>query len=157
VGAQAWKSEQELRLLYDDHIRSLIQVGTETRVKRRVIQLDYAPFPLLVSLIRGAKATLFPSLYEGFGLPVLESMALGTAVLTSNTSSLPEVAGKAACMVNPYDTQAMAEAIRALDADPDFLSRLEAQGLEQAKLFSEEAYARRLQAMYQTVMERKKH
>jgi glycosyltransferase involved in cell wall biosynthesis len=62
VGAQAWKAEQELRLLDADHIKSLVQYGNETRVKRRVIQLDYAPFPLLVSLIRGAKATFFPSL-----------------------------------------------------------------------------------------------
>jgi glycosyltransferase involved in cell wall biosynthesis len=83
-------------------------------------------------------------------------MALGTAVLTSNTSSLTEVAGNAACMVDPYNTQAMAEAMRALDADEGWRHNLEAQGREQAKLFSEEAYAKRLQAVYQTVMDARK-
>lgn len=152
VGAQAWKSEQELRLLYDDHIKSLITHGSETRVKRRVIQLDYAPFPLLVSLIRGAKATLFPSLYEGFGLPVLESMLLGTPVLSSTTSSIPEVAGDAACLINPYDTQQMAEAIRALDANDALRAELSGKGIRQAKLFDEASYLQRLQAVYDRVV-----
>jgi len=152
VGAQAWKSEQELRLLYDDHIRSLVQIGAETRVKRRVIQLDYAPFPLLVSLIRGAKATLFPSLYEGFGLPVLESMLLGTPVLSSNVSSVPEVAGDAACLVNPYDTREMAEAIRNLDTSESYRAELSDKGIRQAGKFSEETYCKRLQSVYESVM-----
>lgn len=156
VGAQAWKSEQELRLLYDDHIRSLIHVGTETRVKRRVIQLDYAPFPLLVSLIRGAKATLFPSLYEGFGLPVLESMLVGTPVLSSNVSSIPEVAGDAACLVNPYDTREMAEAIRALDSNEAMRAELSDKGRRQAKQFDETSYQKRLDEVYGRVMKPKK-
>lgn len=152
VGAQAWKSEQELRLLYEDHIRSLIRVGDETRVKRRVIQLDYAPFPLLVSLIRGAKATLFPSLYEGFGLPVLESMMLGTPVLSSRRSSIPEVVGDAACLVDPYDTRAMAEAIRALDANVGYRTELSVRGKKQAEKFDESAYQKRLDAVYSRVI-----
>ncbi len=152
VGAQAWKSEQELRLLYDDHIRSLVTDGQETRVKRRVIRLDYAPFPLLVSLIRGAKATMFPSIYEGFGLPVLESMLLGTPVLSSAISSIPEVAGDAACLVDPYDTRAMAEAIRHLDADEQFRAALADKGIRQARLFDESNYQRRLADLYGRVM-----
>jgi glycosyltransferase involved in cell wall biosynthesis len=152
VGAQAWKSEQELRLLYDDHIRSLITDGRETRVKRRVIQLDYAPFPLLVSLIRGAKATMFPSIYEGFGLPVLESMLLGTPVLSSNVSSIPEVAGDAACLVDPYDTRAMAEAIRGLDSNEALRASLAERGIRQARLFDEQTYQRRLGELYARVM-----
>lgn len=151
VGAQAWKSEQELRLLYDDHIRSLIRVGDETRVKRKVVQLDYAPFPLLVSLIRGAKATLFPSLYEGFGLPVLESMMLGTPVLSSNRSSIPEVVGEAACLVDPYDTRQMAEAIRALDSNEALRADLSSRGVKQAQLFDEAAYRKRLEDLYSRV------
>jgi glycosyltransferase involved in cell wall biosynthesis len=152
VGAQAWKSEQELRLLYDDHIRTLITEGQETRVKRRVVRLDYAPYPLLVSLIRGAKATLFPSIYEGFGLPVLESMLLGTPVLSSNVSSIPEVAGDAACLVDPYDTRAMAEAIRNLDSDDHLRAALSNKGLRQARLFDEDNYQRRLADLYAQVM-----
>lgn len=149
LGAQAWKSEEELKLLYDDNIRSLVQVGNVTRVKQKVIQLAYAPFPLLVSLIRGAKATVFPSLYEGFGLPVLESMSLGTPVITSNTSSIPEVAGQAAIMVNPYDTRAIAQAIESVDNDEGLRTSLVARGYEQARLFSEEAYLARLASVYE--------
>lgn len=148
VGAQAWKSEEELKLLYDDNIRSLIQIGAETRVKRKVIQLSYAPFPLLVSLIKGAKATVFPSLYEGFGLPVLESMLLGTPVITSNTASIPEVAGNAAHMVNPYESREIANAIRRFDHDDDLRTDYAKRGLNQAKTFSEETYRDRLATVY---------
>ncbi|MBV8910251.1 MAG: glycosyltransferase family 4 protein, partial [Gammaproteobacteria bacterium] len=148
LGAQAWKSEEELKLLYDDNIRSLVQVGNVTRVKNKVIQLAYAPFPLLVSLIRGAKATVFPSLYEGFGLPVLESMSLGTPVISSNTASIPEVAGQAAVLVNPYDTRAIAQAIQSVNEDEGLRASLVARGHEQAKLFSEEAYLARLRTVY---------
>jgi len=155
VGAQAWKSEQELRLLYEDHIRSLVQIGSETRVKRKVIQLEYAPFPLLVSLIRGAKAVLFPSLYEGFGLPILESMLLGTPVLTSKTSAVPEVAGEAALLVNPYDPREIAEGVRALDANPGLREELSAKGRVQAGRFTERAYGDRLAAVYREVLNRR--
>lgn len=152
VGAQAWKSEEELRLLYDDNIRSLIQVGNETRYRSKVVQLNYAPFPLLVSLIRGAKATLFPSLYEGFGLPVLESMQLKTPVISSNTASIPEVAGDAAILVDPYDTAALTSAIRRLDADSGLRDELVRRGVEQSRKFSEDAYRERLRSVYDALI-----
>jgi glycosyltransferase involved in cell wall biosynthesis len=148
VGAQAWKSEEELKLLYDDNIRSLIQVGPEMRVKRKVIQLSYAPFPLLVSLIKGAKATVFPSLYEGFGLPVLESMLLGTPVITSNVSSIPEVVGNATCLLNPYESREIANAIRIIDQDDDLRFDYARRGLVQAKKFSQGCYQGRLESVY---------
>ncbi len=148
VGAQAWKSENELRLLYDDNIRILLRVGDETRVKKQVIQLSYVPYPLLVSLIRGAKATVFPSLYEGFGLPVLESMLLGTPVISATTSSIPEVAGEAALLVDPYDAGQICEAIRAVDADEGLRLSLAQKGIRQAQLFSQERYLERLKALY---------
>jgi len=68
----------------------------------RIRRYDYLPFGLLVSLIRGARATLLPSLYEGFGLPVLESMLLRTPVLASTAGSLPEIAGDAALLVGMH-------------------------------------------------------
>jgi len=148
VGAQAWKSEEELKLLYDDNIRSLVHVGNETRVKNRVIQLSYAPFPLLVSLIRGAKATVFPSLYEGFGLPVLESMLLGTPVISSTTASIPEVAGDAALLVNPYDTRELSDKIRIMDNDEGLRNALVEKGIERAKLFTEDVYKAKLNQVY---------
>ena len=115
----------------------------------RIIVLPYAPFSLLVSLIRGARAALFPSLYEGFGLPVLEAMMLGTPVLCSNTSSLPEVAGDAAIAVDPYDTATITAGLRALDADAGLRDDLSRRGLAQAALFSPDRYRARLAALYQ--------
>lgn len=151
VGKKAWQSEEELRLLYDDHIRYVVQEGSHLVTRRKIILLDYAPFRLLVSLIRGAKAALFPSLYEGFGLPALEAMHLGTPVLTSTTSSLPEVVGDAALTVDPYDTHALAEGIAALDRDADLRGRLSLAGPRRAALFSPEAYERRLAEAYAKV------
>lgn len=146
VGAQAWRAEGELRLL--DALANGKPAKGDVR-RGRVIQLPYAPFGLLVSLIRGAKAALFPSLYEGFGLPVLEAMLLGTPVLCSNTSSLPEVAGDAAIAVDPYDTAAIAAGLRALDADAGLRADLTRRGLAQAAHFSPERYRARLAALYE--------
>jgi glycosyltransferase involved in cell wall biosynthesis len=148
VGKKAWQSEEELKILHDDHIRYLVQEGSHLVTRRKVILLDYAPFRLLVSLIRGAKAMLFPSLYEGFGLPVLEAMHLGTPVMTSNTASLPEVAGDAAIQVDPYDTRMMAEAIAALDTNAELRAELSARGPRQAALFDNAAYEWRLRDLY---------
>jgi glycosyltransferase involved in cell wall biosynthesis len=151
AGKNAWKSEEELRLLFDDHIRSLVQIDGVTRVKRKVIRLDYVPFPLLVSLIRGAKAVLFPSLYEGFGLPVLEAMNCSTPVITTNRSSVPEVADDAAIMVDPYDTRQLSEAITRLDADIDLRANLINRGLLQVEKFSAENYKIRLAKLYESI------
>lgn len=149
VGKKAWKSREELRLLFgNDHVRYLFTQDGVTQQRRRVQHIDYAPFPLLVSLIRGAKAVVFPSLYEGFGLPALEAMLLGTPVLTSNTSSMPEVVGDAALKVDPYDVQALVEGIRALDADAELRGRLAQAGPGQAALFSPERYRVRLRDAY---------
>lgn len=147
VGAQAWKADLEMKLLGET---GTLYGSIERRrgARKRVIELSYAPFPLLVSLIRGAKAALFPSLYEGFGLPVLEAMLLGTPVICSNTSSLPEVAGDAAFMVDPYDTQAITRAIRTLDADEGIRADLSARGRKQAGRFSPEKYRERLKDVY---------
>ncbi|WP_313012225.1 glycosyltransferase family 1 protein [Brevundimonas sp.] len=141
VGGAAWMSEDESALL--DGIRR--NGGAEAE---RVRQYEYLPFPLLMTLIRGARATLFPSLYEGFGLPVLESMALGTAVLTSTAGSLPEIAGGAALLVDPYDTCTIARAIRSLDQDQDLATELAARGQERAMVFNPKAYQKRLQELY---------
>ena len=149
LGKKAWKSREELRLLFgNDHVRYMFTQDGVTQQRRRVQHIDYAPFPLLVSLIRGAKAVLFPSLYEGFGLPALEAMLLGTPVLTSNTSSIPEVVGDAALKVDPYDVRMMVEGIRALDTDADLRGRLSEAGPGQASLFSPERYRVRLRDAY---------
>jgi len=142
IGARAWQSENELRLL--------AQAGGRVG---RVVQLDYLPRALLLKMIRSARAVVFPSLYEGFGLPVLEAMQLGTPVLTSCLGSLPEVAGDAALLVDPYDAGSIAKALARLDGDDDLRERLGAAGLAQAALFSQERYLSRLDAMYARTME----
>jgi glycosyltransferase involved in cell wall biosynthesis len=148
VGKLAWKSEQEMRLMNDDATAYLEQLGSLTFRRRKIFHVDYAPFPLLVSLIKGAKAVLFPSLYEGFGLPILEAMKLGTPVLTSTEGAIPEVAGEGSMLIDPYDTRALAEGIRALEVDPELRGRLADYGRKRAAMFSMEAYKVRLGALY---------
>lgn len=138
AGTPAWMANDELRLLN--------ALGATS--ERRIMQFDYVPFGLLVSLIKGAKAAVFPSLYEGFGLPVLEAMLLGTPVITTNISSLPEVAGDSAILVDPYNAQEIARAIRTLDADEARREALAALGRVQAAKFSAEAYRERLSHVY---------
>jgi glycosyltransferase involved in cell wall biosynthesis len=118
----------------------------------RIRRLEYLRPDALRTLIGGARATLFPSLYEGFGLPVLESMLLGAPVITSTEGSLPEVAGEAALLVDPYDVDAIRDAIRALDADGDMRAELSARGRAQAAKFSPERYRERLRDAYAAVL-----
>jgi glycosyltransferase involved in cell wall biosynthesis len=89
-----------------------------------------------------ADAFVFPSLYEGFGLPVLEAMARGVPVACSNVSSLPEVAGDAALLFDPHDESAIASAAERLLADPHEAERLRKRGRERARSFTWERTAR---------------
>ncbi len=98
--------------------------------------LSDVPASDLPGLYAGAEYFVFPSLYEGFGLPVLEAMACGTPVACSNVSSLPEVAGDAALLFDPGQPQAIAAALDRLLADPDLRSDLSQRGLRQAATFS---------------------
>lgn len=139
IGAPGWGSERDVALL-----KQLAELDTDKRIK----WLGYLPRPTLATVIAGARAVLFPSLYEGFGLPVLEAMSLGTPVVTSNTSSLPEVAGDAGLMVDPYDVRGLARAISALDAGDSELADLGKRGLLQAERFSAAAYRQRLSEFY---------
>jgi len=154
VGAQAWKSEQELSLLPVSDLRSKLRPD-DKKPGPKILKIEYVPYGMLVNLIRGARGTLFPSLYEGFGLPVLESMLLGTPVLTSATSSVPEVAGDAALLIDPYDVRDIADGIRALDCDPQLREELAFRGRQRAAMFDEAAYRNRLSRVYERVLERK--
>ena len=102
----------------------------------------------LPAVYSGAAVFVFPSFYEGFGLPVLEAMACGAPVVCSNTSSLPEVAGAAAHLVDPHDTVALAEAISTVLADEDAAAALRRRGLNQAAEFTWEATALATWAVY---------
>jgi len=102
----------------------------------RVKFLDYIPYADLPQLLGQAIALVFPSLYEGFGLPVLEAMACGTPVITSNCSALPEVAGDAALLVNPYVEGEITAAMQVVWDDAYLRSRLRQAGLARVQAFS---------------------
>ncbi|GAI19716.1 unnamed protein product, partial [marine sediment metagenome] len=114
-----------------------------------VSELDLAHYYSSASLLA------YPSLYEGFGLPPLEAMACGCPVVTSNTSSMPEVVGKAGIMVDPYDTDSLAQAMRRVLTDDKLREDMVGKGLEQAKRFSWEETARKTQEVYNKVAERR--
>ncbi len=138
--------------LGDDEVRLLNQIDKDVKDKdKRIRRFDYMPFPMLMTLIQGARAVLFPSLYEGFGLPVLEGMTLGTPVITSNTSSIPEVAGDAALMVDPYKPDQIRRAITALEADDGLWADLRERGLRRAATFSMDTYRDRMKTLYDSL------
>ncbi len=114
--------------------------------------LGFAEDKQLPALYSGARMLLMPSLYEGFGLPLLEAMACGTPVITSNLSSLPEVAGEAALLVNPYDVSAIGDAIRAIEGDAKTRKRLVSAGFQQATKFTWTRAAAQLRAIYQGLL-----
>jgi alpha-1,3-rhamnosyl/mannosyltransferase len=116
---------------------------------RRVRYLGYVPAEVRPALMSGARAFLYPSLYEGFGLPPLEAMACGAPVLTSAVSSLPEVVGDAAVLVDPYDVDALAAGMTRLWEDDGLRADLRQRGLAQAARFSWERTARLTLAAYE--------
>jgi len=149
VAGRSWQSAAELVLLprADD-----VASPRHAHLERRIIQIDYLPRHMLMRLLRGARALAFPSLSEGFGLPVLEAMLLGVPVLASNTASLPEVAGDAAILVDPYDSAAIAMGLRRLDRDAELRGNLSRLGPAQAAQFSVDRYQAALTTMYDQVM-----
>jgi alpha-1,3-rhamnosyl/mannosyltransferase len=106
----------------------------------------------LPTLYRRADALVFPSLYEGFGLPVLEAMACGIPVIASNAGSLPEVAGDAALMIDPTDRDGLARAIAQVLGNPALHADLACRGVQRAAQFSWHETARRTLAVYQDVL-----
>lgn len=152
VGGLGWQYESDLEMLEDERLVSWRFDGSHIKPERRIQRLPYVPLASLLSLIRGARAVLFPSLYEGFGLPVLEAMLLGTPTITSNTSSLPEIAGDAALLVDPYRIEEIRDAIKALDADADLRADLASRGRARAAFFSPELHAERIKAVYDRVL-----
>jgi glycosyltransferase involved in cell wall biosynthesis len=123
-----------------------------TRVREDVRFLGFVPLPVLRVFYSRARAFLFPSLYEGFGLPPLEAMAHGTPVLTSNLSSLPEVFDDAALLVNPENVFDIARGIRLILTDEKLRCDLIARGHQQVKKYSWERAAREMRAVYQSVV-----
>ncbi len=115
---------------------SVRQAVHRHRLDKHVRFFGFLPAPTLVVFYRLAQAFVFPSLYEGFGLPPLEAMANETPVVTSNVSSLPEVAGDAALLVDPYDVASIADGILRAVTDEPLRQTLIARGRERARHFS---------------------
>ena len=124
--------------LYQEIFRRVEELGLEGKV----VFTDYVPEGDLPALLSGARLFVFPSLYEGFGMPVLEAMACGTPVVCSNTSSLPEVAGDAALLVDPLEVEELAAAMERVLADEELRAGLIERGFEQVRKFSWEKCAR---------------
>lgn len=140
VGKQGWMM---------DHLQTLI---AELNLKERIIFTGYVPDEELGAFYAKASVFVYPSHYEGFGLPVLEAMQAGCPVITSNISSLPEVAGEAAILVDPNDVKSIANAINTVLADKLLQSELMDKGKVQAEKFSWEKTAKETLKVFEQVM-----
>ena len=119
------------------------------KLHKHVRFFGFVPESTLAVLYRLATVFVFPSLYEGFGLPPLEAMASGTPVVTSNVSSLPEVVGDAAVLIDPYDAAAIAEGMRQVLTDEALRDHADrARGSSARKAFSWETSVRRVREIY---------
>ena len=126
----------------------LLEKAEELGVRSRVILREEVRDAELAGLMVGSTAFCFPSLAEGFGLPVLEALSLGVAVITSNVASLPEAAGEAALLVNPTSPEEIGEAMLRVVNETGLRERLMRAGPEQAARFDREKTIRRLMHLY---------
>jgi glycosyltransferase involved in cell wall biosynthesis len=145
IGRKGWLYEDELKPLeYREAKAQLSGLGAN-----RVVFVDYVSFPLLITFMKAARALLFPSLYEGFGLPILEAMMCGTPVMTSNSGSMAEIAAPGtALLIDPLNVREMTAGIEQLASDDELCARLAAAGLARVKDFSWETYRAALLLAY---------
>jgi len=142
VTGRSWNSPTENSIL--------AQMGNRNS---GLIVLDYLPRAMLQSLVMHAKAVTFPSLHEGFGLPVLEAMEMGVPVLTGNTGGVVEVAGDAALLIDPYDVADIRDGLKRLDEDESLRQMLSAKGPVQAARFSPSRYADTMAKVYRRLLD----
>lgn len=139
VGGTGWETDEVFSLIDDSRLRSRVHI------------LDYVSDEQLGALYQRASLFIYPSHYEGFGLTVLEAMASGTPVLTSNKSSLPEVAGDAAFLTDPSDIESISDAIVRICLDPTMSQKMVRAGINRAKTFRWSECAKRVAEIYETV------
>ena len=123
----------------------------EYRLGHKIIVLGFVPQDYLPYFYNGAFAFIFPSFYEGFGLPVLEAMRCGVPVICSDRSSLPEVAGNATLFVNPQDLNSIINAIKKMAENESLRNQLIKDGFSQAKKFSWRRNAQQVLSIYKTL------
>jgi glycosyltransferase involved in cell wall biosynthesis len=141
VGAKGWNY---------DHI--LAEISSNSHLKERIIITGYVADEDLAALYSGAIAFVYPSFYEGFGLPPLEAMQCGIPVITSNTSSLPEVVGDAGIMLDPKDTDGLCQSLLDLYNKPSLRQSMSQKSLEQSKKFSWEKCTQETIAAYKMAL-----
>jgi glycosyltransferase involved in cell wall biosynthesis len=141
-GVRGWKFESTESLIDELHLRD------------NVLTLGYAPREAMAHLYANASALAFPTLYEGFGLPVIEAMKCGCPVLCSDTSALPEAAGNAAWLLPPRDTEAWAAALQSILSDEALRDSLRQKGLVQGAKFSWHRAAQETLAVYRALLNR---
>ena len=146
VGPDGWRADTEL---HGHTVRVVDAPWAEPGPA--VVRLRYVPYDTLLALIAGARALVFPSFAEGFGLPILEAMTLGTPVVTSNCGAMAEIAGEAALLVDPHDPRDIARAIAAVCADDARAAELAGRGAMRAAEFSLDDHAARLTKVYARV------
>ncbi len=151
VGPNGWKAASELAPA-EGHI---INVHQAAQGMPGVLPLGFVPRATARALLQGARSLLFPSRAEGFGLPIIEAMAVGTPVMTSRGGATEEVAGDAALMIDPLNISDMAAAITALATKPELRAALAERGFARAANFSNERYAERLEALYRRLISAK--
>lgn len=132
VGSKRWKFEKDFKLI------SKLDLDDDIHFTGRVPQMDLPAFYNLAEMF------VFPSLYEGFGIPILEAMACGCPVIASKTGALPEIAGNAAAFIDPYDIDEMSATMHKVLADEDFRQDLIEKGYKQVKKFSWEKCAKEI-------------
>lgn len=138
-------------------VRSLNHFLKTYPVRDQVFFTGYVPVEDLPLFMNGAEIFVFPSLYEGFGLPVLEAMSCGTPVISSNRSSIPEIVGSAAVLIDPTDPAEIADRIVSLLRDDQERRRLSLLGIDQAARFSWIDVARKTLEVYRSVKEEKSY
>jgi glycosyltransferase involved in cell wall biosynthesis len=132
--------------LYEETLRTI----RELEVSNSVILTGYVPEADLPALYSGALCFVYPSYFEGFGLPPLEAMKCGAPVIVGDKTSLPEVVGDAGLLVDPFDVESITAAIQSVINDSNLRSQLRVKGLERAKIFSWQETARQTLSVYKT-------
>ncbi len=143
IGKKGWKYQE------------IVKTFQESNFKDRIYLLDFVPDKLLPEFYNSAELFVYPSLYEGFGLPPLEAMACGCPVITSNTSSLPEVVGDAGIMIDPNNVEELEKQIKRVLTNEKLRKEMIKKGLEQSKKFSWEKCAKETLKVYNEVLKEK--
>ena len=132
--------------------KEILEKISKTPFSHDIVFSDFMSDNDLPFLYSGAEIFLYPSLYEGFGLPVLEAMSCGSPVITSNLSSLPEVAGDAAILVDPMNVEEIVQAMEKLLRDRELRKELKRKSLERAKFFSWDMAAKETLHLYEDIL-----